>query len=282
MMRARRNAVFLIAMAVGLCGGCATLRVRVNAYRSADLPFPSAEAKSSATVAVVVGSEPEEPLLEAEVGRKVESLVRAAGFQIGEVESADYLLTAWVSLNEGVTETMWDIRADQARYGSTLVYSGGGYWSGVSLTVPANVYETPYEYAYYSRFLGLTLYDRARWAAADDVAKGRAAVWTCTATSVGSSSDIRTLVNYLLAGAFDRFGVDTYREITFKFKKDDPQVARIDRMGRARSTGQASTGQASAGNESAVHETTGRETTDHESAEPIPQVPPAHSGDESR
>jgi hypothetical protein len=88
-----------------------------------------------------------------------------------------------------------------------------------------------YDYVYYTRYLGLTLYDRQLWREASEDTLGEAAVWTCNATSRGSSSDLRLIVNYLLVAAFDQFGVDSGRELRIKFEPDDPRVASMTAVG---------------------------------------------------
>ncbi len=229
-MTATRTALVTILFAVAV-PGCVTHGVRVTAYLSHDLPFPT----TAGDIAVVVGSDPDEPLLEAEVARKVEHLVRKHGFTLAAEDSAAYVLTCWVSIDDGFAATESEYAFRGSRFATTYVYSGRGHWGGVALGVPAVAYEVPQTTIYYKRFLGLTLYDRPRWTAATKENVGDAAIWTCTAESIGTSSDLRSLVNFLLAGAFEQFGVDTAQQLRIKYAVDDPDVLDIARAGRRHS-----------------------------------------------
>ncbi|MEE9294377.1 MAG: hypothetical protein V3W34_05345 [Phycisphaerae bacterium] len=241
------NAIFKTAIVATLSAavlpGCAGTRVRVNAYLSHDLPFPSLETQPPATIAVVVGSEPDEPLLEAEVSRKVEHLIRELGYGIGTEEDADYVLACWLSIDQGPTETVCDYTYATPRFTTSYVYHGRRHWSAVGFSYPGFSYPMAYSYTYYTRFLGATLYERERWAAAypnrdrkgaaSEKEVARAAVWTCTAASTGSSSDLRTIANFLLAAAFQYFGQDTGREVHIRFTPGHPRVAEIMLAGKS-------------------------------------------------
>ncbi len=231
------NAIFKTAIVATLSAailpGCAATRVRVNAYLSRDLPFPSLETQPSATIAVVVGAEPDEPLLEAEVSRKVEHLIRELGYGIGTEDDADYVLACWLSIDQGPTETVWDYTYATPRFATSYVYHGGRHWSAVGFSYPGFSYPIVYSYTYYTRFLGATLYERERWAGASEQEVARAAVWTCTASSTGSSSDLRTVANFLLAATFQYFGQDTGREVHVRLRAGHPRVAEIMLFGKS-------------------------------------------------
>lgn len=224
---------------LALTPGCAVQRLRVNAFLSHELRFPEAGRKPAPVIAVVVGSEPKEPLLEAEVARKVKHLLRERGYQPGSEEHAEYVLTCWISIDEGNTECVSDYGYRYPRVATSFVYTHHGQWHSFGLHLPDVAYgggAGGYSYTYYTRFLGLTLYERQRWAAASEDEVGAAAVWTCTAVSTGSSSDLRTAVNYLLAAGFDRFGEDTGREVRVCIDRNDPRVAAIIEAGTSDDT----------------------------------------------
>ncbi len=228
-----RTTLTLLLLSAAL-PGCAAQRVRVNTFLSRDLPFPRSEPQPAAAIAVIVGTEPKEPLLEAEVARKLKHFLQRRGYLVADQDAAAYVLTCFVSIDEGAAETVSDYGYRRPRLSTSYVYTHRGRWSGVTLHLPGLVYRTPYSYTYtyYTRFCGLTLYEKNRWAAASKDDVGQAAVWTCAAASTGSSSDLRSIVNYLLAAAFNYFGADTGREVRLSFPRGDPQVREIALAGR--------------------------------------------------
>ena len=211
--------------------GCAAHHVRINAYRSHDLAFPVSSSQPTPSIAVVAGSEPREPLLEAEVARKVGWLVRNLGYRAGDEATADFVLTVWVSIDNGETETVLDTNYASPHYGGSYVYTHGGRWTGLSSGGGRRTNQLSYSYTYFTRSCWLTLYDRAMWQDASDQEVGEAAIWTCTSVSRGTSSDLRSMINFLLAGAFDHFGDDTGRELRIGFNRNDPHVAKIAATG---------------------------------------------------
>jgi hypothetical protein len=231
----RNTAVVILTMSVvviALGGGCSAYHLKVNAYLSQDLPFPRVEQDASATsIAIVVGTEPDAPLLKAEVERKIAALVRNRAYTIDDQSSADYLLTCWLSIEGGFTEMGWDTVYSGPRLSMSYVYHGDG-WHAVRYSRPGEVYRVPYSYTTFRRAAELTLYERERWEAAEEGAPDEAVVWSCTATSVGQGTDLRTVANYLLAAAFKYFGADTGREVAIGYRRDDPAATRVAEAGR--------------------------------------------------
>lgn len=227
--------LMILFLGITLSGsvGCRTYKVRVNAFLSHELVFPDVTESPPPSIAVVVGTEPDEPLLEAEVRRKVVRLVKSTGFEIEPEDSADYVLTCWASIDRGVARTEYETYYSQPTFATSYVYGYHGQWIGVGGA--GYSYTEPHTSIYYKRFLGLTLYEREKWKAAEDKEIGEAAVWTCTSASIGTSSDLRSLVNYLLAASFDQFGIDTERELRIRYRPDDDRVMEIARMGRKES-----------------------------------------------
>ena len=75
----------------------------------------------------------------------------------------------------------------------------------------------------------LTLYDR--WLQLNVVdgpdyrsRQASKSVWVGEARSTGSSSDLRTVINYLLVADFQQFGKNTGKAITVELKEQDPAI----------------------------------------------------------
>ena len=54
-------------------------------------------------------------------------------------------------------------------------------------------------------------------------------VWVGEAHSVGASSDLRTVLNYLLVADFKEFGKNTGKAVTMEIEAQDPEVASLTR-----------------------------------------------------
>jgi hypothetical protein len=54
-------------------------------------------------------------------------------------------------------------------------------------------------------------------------------VWVGEARSVGTSSDLRTVLNYLLVADFREFGRNTGKAVTMEIRADNPEVAPLAR-----------------------------------------------------
>ena len=96
---AARWGILFFAVVVPALSGCTKYHIGVTTYLSHDLSFPTAD--STTKIAVVTGTDPDEPLLEAEVKRKIERLVRGRGFETAGVDEADYILSAFFAIDTG-------------------------------------------------------------------------------------------------------------------------------------------------------------------------------------
>ncbi len=219
-------AAVLLALAIP---GCAAHRVKINAYLSREFSFP--EPRSDASVSIVVGSEPHEPLLEAEVARKIEYLLRRGGYDVVEQDQSQYVLTSWLSIDRGTTETDVYPVYDGGGFATASIYSHHG-WISATTHVPGRTSYVPYTYTYFTRQLSLTLYQRGRWESAEDDELGPAAIWRCSANSTGKSTDLRSVANYLLAAAFEYFGQDSGQEVRVRFARGDQRIRTIHAAGR--------------------------------------------------
>ena len=52
-------------------------------------------------------------------------------------------------------------------------------------------------------------------------------VWVGEARSVGASSDLRTVLNYLLVADFKEFGRNTGQAVAVEIKEQDPEVSSL-------------------------------------------------------
>ena len=216
------RATVLLLCCCGFLAGCASHDIRVTAYLSQDLPFPTAG--SETRVGVVTKSSPEEPLLEAEVRRKIEWLLRQRGFEVGPLEESDYLLTAFFAIDSGKTAIEAYPVYEPGRTITSHYRTCRGRWVTRTTFLPGSTTYEPYRYTYFTRHLALTVYERQRWEEAGERDLAEVTVWRARAISRGPSADLRRIIDYLLVAAFEYFGEDTGRQVRETLRDGDQRA----------------------------------------------------------
>jgi len=121
---------------------------------------------------------------------------------------------------------------------TTYIYTNTGQWATGTTYQPGTTSYVPYSYTYFTRFLGISLYEKQRWLASEQDDLGDAIVWRATTTSAGRSSDLRSVVDYLLVTTFDHFGEDTGKRKRKTLFQGDSRVRQL-RKGVGASDGKA-------------------------------------------
>ncbi len=194
--------------------GCANYyNVKVNGYTD---PGTSEQIKPGGSFFVIDNPEAKNPLLEVEIKGKIIKLLETRGYPVTTFEKADYFLFFGYGLGEPRS-----VSAAAPDYFGSIGWGVGYGWGGPSvvLGVPYGTY--PADTA--------TLYDR--WLLIN-VVEGPAyrtrkvsrPLWVGEARSVGASSDLRTMVNYLLVADFREFGKNTGKAITREIQEQDPEI----------------------------------------------------------
>lgn len=245
MQRSKRNqatamrllATSLVVLTLNVAG-CARFESRVITYLSDELPFP--QSAYTSTVAVIAKTTPEEPLLEREVGRKIEVLLQQRGYAIKPVGEAKHVLFAYFAIDSGNT-----VRGTYNAYvpggtAYTNVNTSTGQWATATTHLPGRTEQRSYSYTFFTRYLGMTLYDDARFVAAPSDHKDDAVVWRATTTSAGSSSDLRSVIDYLLVATFEHFGTDTGKQVRESLREGDKRVRVLRENARAAPAGKSS------------------------------------------
>jgi hypothetical protein len=219
---------FLAVIVIGLgLSGCSTVSpysIRVNGYTDPGAPAPI---KPGGFFCVIENKEAKNPLLEAEVKGKITKLLETRGYPVTTFDKADYYLF----FGYGIGEPRSVSAAAPDYYGSIgwgVGYGGGGWggWGGPSVYVGMPWGGYPADSA--------TLYDR--WLLLN-VVEGPAyrtqklsrSVWVGEAHSVGASSDLRTVLNYLLVADFKEFGKNTGKAVTVEIDAQNPEVTSLTR-----------------------------------------------------
>jgi len=212
---------FLAIVVAGLwlsgCSSFASYTIKVNGYTD---PSAAAQVKPGGFFCVMENKEAKNPLLEAEVKAKITKLLLTHGYPVTSFEKADYYLFFGYGIGEPRTVINSTDYYGSIGWGGGYGWGGRGGWGGPSVYVgmPWGGYSD-----------STTLYDRRLMI---NVVEGPAyrnqkisrPVWVGEAHSVGASSDLRTVLNYLLVADFREFGKNTGKALTMEIKEQSPEV----------------------------------------------------------
>ena len=216
---------FLAAIVIGLSlSGCSTVSpysVRVNGYTAPGAPAPI---KPGGFFCVVENKESKNPLLEAEVKGKITKLLESRGYPVTSLDKADYcLLFAY-----GMGEPRSAGAAAPDYFGSVGWGVGGGYgwgggwggWGGPSVAIGIPWGGSATSATLYERWLLIKVVPASAYRTRQDAPP----VWVGEARSVGPSSDLRMVLNYLLVADFKEFGKNTGQAVPMEIDAENPEV----------------------------------------------------------
>jgi hypothetical protein len=214
---------FLAMIFVGLClpscSSVPTYTIKVNGYTD---PAAPAQVRPGGSFFIIENPEAKNPLLDKEIKEKITKLLLTRGYPVTTFEKADYYLFFRYGMGEprSLTTTAPDYYGGIG-WGGGFGWGGGYGWGGPSVYVgmPWGGYAAD----------SATLYDR--WLLLN-VVEGPAyrtqklsrPVWVGEAHSVGTSSDLRTVLNYLLVAGFREFGKNTGKAVTMEIEAQNPEI----------------------------------------------------------
>lgn len=192
--------------------GCGTsYSVDINGYAASG---QSLQIPEGASICVVTDSNAPNPILEKEIGVKIEKLLTEKGYKVGR-DKADYFLRFSYGIDAGRTVTE-AIPVHNPMFYDEYPFSGF-YGRGYTTYMP-------YSEVIHTRWLVLKLFEGQAHGPAPTNAKP---LWIGEVTSAGTSSDLRELLNYMLVAAFEHFGQDTRRQISTAISPGDERVLRL-------------------------------------------------------
>ena len=202
-----------------LCMGCgASYSVEINGYAASG---QSLQIPQAASICVVTDGNAPNPILEKEIGVKIEKLLTEKEYKVGR-DKADYFLRFSYGIDAGRTVTE-AIPVHHPMFYDEYPFSRF-YWRGYTTYMP-------YSEVIHTRWLVLRLYEGSPDKASKDAqpAKQTAGkpLWIGEVTSAGTSSDLRELLNYMLVAAFEHFGQDTRKQISTAISPGDERVLRL-------------------------------------------------------
>ncbi len=209
----------LLAVSLAGCAAARSYQVRVNGYTDAAgaVPVPGA------AVCVIEDDKAQNPLLEKEVRAKIDKLLEKHQYSLAPYEKAAYYI--FFAYGMGAPQTValaapdWSVGVGfgSGWWGPSAAY--GFYWPGCG---PSYVETRPL----YDRWLRLTVVDGKHYR---DTGKSRA-LWVGEGRSVGSSSDLREVLNFLLVAVFEQFGKNTGKAVPATIKQSDPRIADLEKV----------------------------------------------------
>jgi len=223
-----------VLMILVLLEGCA---VSIQATGFLDRSVELSGLVPNALVTVQTNDGAPNPVLEAEIGHKIEKLLLLRGYRIVKPEQARYLLKFSYGMNP------------KLQHGTTTAYGpsqthviavpdGKGGTKYIHVTTQGDMIMIPTVTEIFAKYLTLKVVD------IDRVKEGQKekTVWIGETAGADLSSDLRYDMDYLLAAAFACFGQDTGRQLTLSIGCDnsDLQVLRSENKKSAGGTLQTS------------------------------------------
>jgi hypothetical protein len=159
-------------------------------------------------------------MLRDETKAKIERLLAANGYRTARPESADYWLFFGAHMDSG-TEIQ-SLRPVYTPGGTATVnmFGSSGFTYG-TVQMPGSTQYVPYREVLFGRWMMMFVYDRPQSKEEFDNLK---LVWQVGVVSVGSSSDLRGVIDPMLVSAFEHFGTNTGRRVEEVISEADERI----------------------------------------------------------
>ncbi|MEJ2649034.1 MAG: hypothetical protein P8016_11580 [Sedimentisphaerales bacterium] len=201
----------VLACSAFLATGCTSgYRVHVNGYSEPPKPI-----KPNATF-YVEANDPNSrnPIFDNQIKAKIEAILKWYKYvPVSDINQCEYV----ISFREGMS-SHGSYRYEP--FYNTYLGFHSGYRAGYSFGYTTYV---PYYENYYDQWLSLEVSSRNSEAHSNT----EKVVWVGEAVVGTSNDDMRKVIDYLLVGCFDYFGVDTTRQRSVLIKADDPRILDI-------------------------------------------------------
>ena len=165
----------------------------------------------------------ENPLFDAEIGRKIRMLLEDRGYQVTPEKDAQWILRYSYGIDQGkvMTEMVPEYRPGDVVYQSGRYRANGQEGTYSEYTTTAGyIAHVPVDKVVYMRNLTVKVFERGG-------ANAEHPIWIGETRSAGTTEDLRAIMDYLLVGTFRLFGQDTKRSEAAVIPRNDPDVARI-------------------------------------------------------
>lgn len=217
-----KKAILCLSIISGLyLSGCTTFRVRVNGFSDIS---STPKLASGASIFVVENQKAENPFIEKEITSKVVKLLQKNGYKSSTFENADYYLLFGYGIGTG--RSISGVLPLYQRGGTATVNTQtSSGWSQSTVQLPGSTTFVPYSRTVYDRWLLISVVDGKQYRDNNDIQT----VWYGEITSTGRTSDLRTVINYLLIAAFEHFGENTGKAVRIDIIEGDRRVREIEK-----------------------------------------------------
>ena len=205
----KKLSMFLICMSFITSGCTHGYRVYVNGYSEIE------ERIKSQSSIYVSADDPnsQNPIFDKQIKAKVEELLKIRGFiPASDNEKANYRITFHIGMDSR------QVSGFEPAY-RPYVGVSTGYWSGYHFGYTTYV---PYYDTYTDRWLAMKVFAR------DKDTNEEKVVWVGEAVISTSGDDIRRVIDYLLVGCFEYFGIDTTRQRSIVISEENPDILKIE------------------------------------------------------
>jgi hypothetical protein len=212
---------FIATLVIGLwLSGCSSVpiyTIKVNGYTD---PAAPGQVNPGSSFCLIENQEAKNPLLDKEIKEKLNKLLLTHGYPVTTFEKADYFLF----FGYGMGEPRSANAATPDYFGSVGWGWGGGYgwggWGGPSVAIGIPWGGSADSVTLYERWLLIKVVPGSAYRARQDAPP----VWVGEARSVGVSSDLRMVLNYLLVADFKEFGKNTGQAVPMEIDAENPEV----------------------------------------------------------
>ena len=219
-------AILVLGWCLPSCSSVQTYTIKVNGYTD---PGAAAQVRPGGFFCVMENPDAPNPLLDKEIKEKLNKLLMTHGYPVTSFEKADYYLFYKYGMGEPQAVSVHG----PPYYGGIgwgVGFGGGGWgwggWGGPGVYVGVPLAGYPTEVTpLYDRWLQLTVVDGPAYRT-EKIPKP---VWVGEAHSLGASTDLRTVLNFLLVANFREFGKNTGKAVTKEITAQDPEAVSLTR-----------------------------------------------------
>ncbi|MFZ5452774.1 MAG: hypothetical protein ACOZF2_13035 [Thermodesulfobacteriota bacterium] len=216
-------AILLLGWCLPSCSSVPTYTIKVNGYTD---PGIQTQVRPGGSFFIMENPEAQNPLLDKEIKEKLNKLLLTHGYPVTTFDRADFYLFYRYGMGEprSVSVTTPDYYGG---IGWGLGYGGWGWgWGGPAFYVglPLTGYSTDVT-PLYDRWLQLKVVEGPAYR----TKKISRPVWVGEAHSLGASSDLRTVLTFLLVADFKEFGKNTGKAVTKEVNAQDPEAVSLTR-----------------------------------------------------
>lgn len=181
------------------CGGI--IRTDTNAYRNAAIQGLDKQGH----YCVVRNQQTNNPLLDNEIGGKLEAVLGGKGFVISNNQDATYLITYEYSITSGLTSGVGSVYTPGQT--STMTMNSPSGPTTQTITTPGTTSYYPTVESEFTRKMIVKV-----WANTKSVG-AKTPLWIGETTSRGHKDDLRLIANYMVMAIAEQFGQDSQKAI---------------------------------------------------------------------